>query len=167
MALDPRGALVLFSGGQDSTACGNCDTCTAPPQTWDGTVPAQKLLSAVVRLDQRRQRYGAGHVIDILLGNETPRVRQLDHTTLTVFGVGADLTEGQWRGVVRQLLAQRLLAVGTDGYGTLEVTEGSAEVLRGNRTVALRRAGLAGQSRVSWGRLQGREQRSRPRRCVG
>ena len=134
-----RRVQLLAYFGQDSTACGNCDTCTAPPQTWDGTVPAQKLLSAVVRLDQRRQRYGAGHVIDILLGNETPRVKQLDHTTLTVFGVGADLTEGEWRGVVRQLLAQRLLAVGTDGYGTLEVTEGSAEVLRGNRTVALRR----------------------------
>ena len=113
----------------------------ARPRRRRGTArsPAQKLLSAVVRLDQRRQRYGAGHVIDILLGNETPRVKQLDHTTLTVFGVGADLTEGEWRGVVRQLLAQRLLAVGTDGYGTLEVTEGSAEVLRGDRTVALRR----------------------------
>jgi ATP-dependent DNA helicase RecQ len=134
-----RRVQLLAYFGQDSGPCGNCDTCTAPPQTWDGTVPAQKLLSAVVRLDQRRQRYGAGHVIDILLGNETPRVKQLDHTTLTVFGVGADLTEGEWRGVVRQLLAQRLLAVGTDGYGTLEVTEGSAEVLRGNRTVALRR----------------------------
>ena len=87
---------------------------------------AQKLLSAVVRLDQRRQRYGAGHVIDILLGNRTPRVTQLEHTTLTVFGIGTELDDGEWRGVVRQLLAQRLLAVG-DGYGTLALTEESGD----------------------------------------
>jgi ATP-dependent DNA helicase RecQ len=133
-----RRVQLLAYFGQTSRPCGNCDTCTAPPQTWDGTVPAQKLLSAVWRLADRRQRYGAGHVIDILLGNVTPRVTQLGHTDLTVFGIGAELDATEWRGVVRQLLAQRLLAV-ADGYGTLMLTESSAAVLRGERTVALRR----------------------------
>ena len=133
-----RRTQLLSYFGQDSTACGNCDTCITPPHTWDGTVPAQKLLSTVVRLFQRRQRYGAGHLIDILLGNETARVTQLGHQDLSTFGIGTDLSEAQWRGVARQLLAQGLLAVGGDGYGTLELTEAAGPVLRGERKVALR-----------------------------
>ncbi|GAA2012616.1 DNA helicase RecQ [Nocardioides kribbensis] len=133
-----RRVQLLAYFGQQGEPCGNCDTCTAPPQTWDGTIAAQKLLSAVVRLAQRRQRYGAGHVVDILLGNATARVVELDHTSLTVFGVGTELSAGEWRGVVRQLLAQGLLAVGADGYGTLELTEASTDVLRGEREVHLR-----------------------------
>ena len=133
-----RRVQLLAYFGQQAEPCGNCDTCTAPPETWDGTVPAQKLLSAVWRLADRRQRYGAGHVVDILLGNATERVTQLGHTDLTVFGIGTELDAGEWRGVVRQLLAQQLLAV-ADGYGTLMLTEASAGVLRGERTVALRR----------------------------
>ena len=133
-----RRVQLLAYFGQQAAPCGNCDTCTSPPQTWDGTVPAQKLLSAVWRLADRRQRYGAGHVVDILLGNTTPRVTQLGHTDLTVFGIGTELDANEWRGVVRQLLAQRLLSV-ADGYGTLTLTEASGAVLRGERTVALRR----------------------------
>ena len=133
-----RTQLLAYFGQPGAAACGNCDTCTAPPQTWDGTVAAQKFLSAIVRLAQRRQRYGAGHVIDILLGRSNARIESLDHTSLSVYGIGTELDESQWRGVVRQLLAQRLLAVGTDGYGTLELTEDSTAVLRGERTVRLR-----------------------------
>ncbi|GAA3550021.1 DNA helicase RecQ [Microlunatus spumicola] len=133
-----RRAQLLAYFGQAAEPCGNCDTCTSPPQTWDGTVPAQKLLSAVWRLADRRQRYGAGHVVDILLGNANERVTQLGHTDLTVFGIGTELDANEWRGVVRQLLAQQLLAV-ADGYGTLVLTESSTAVLRGERTVALRR----------------------------
>ncbi|MCW2844189.1 MAG: ATP-dependent helicase RecQ [Nocardioides sp.] len=133
-----RTQLLAYFGQPGTAACGNCDTCTSPPRTWDGTVPAQKFLSAIVRLAQRRQRYGAGHVIDILLGTTNARIESLDHTSLTVFGIGADLDATQWRGIVRQLLAQRLLAVGTDGYGTLELTDDSAAVLRGERAVWLR-----------------------------
>jgi ATP-dependent DNA helicase RecQ len=133
-----RRVQLLAYFGQDSTACGNCDTCTTQPETWDGTVAAQKVLSAVVRLHQRGQRYGAGHIVDILVGSATPRVTQLGHTTLTVFGIGTELDAAGWRGVVRQLLARRLLTVSADGYGTLELTEGSSEVLRGDRQVALR-----------------------------
>ena len=133
-----RGQLLAYFGQPASGGCGNCDTCTAPPETWDGTIAAQKLLSAVVRLAQRRQRYGAGHVIDILLGKTNDRIVSLDHTSLTVYGIGTELDERQWRGVVRQLLAQRLLTVGDDGYGTLELTEDSSAVLRGEREVRLR-----------------------------
>ncbi|WP_372419878.1 DNA helicase RecQ [Actinotalea solisilvae] len=134
-----RRVQLLAYFGQASEPCGNCDTCLTPPETWDGTVAAQKLLSTVVRLDQRGQRYGAGHLVDILLGRETPRVQQLGHTSLSVFGVGTDLSEPDWRGVVRQVLAQGLLAVDGDGYGTLRLTDAGAEVLRGAREVPLRR----------------------------
>ncbi|WP_166140360.1 DNA helicase RecQ [Nocardioides ochotonae] len=133
-----RGQLLAYFGQPGGSACGNCDTCTAPPETWDGTVAAQKFLSAIVRLAQRRQRYGAGHVIDILLGKTNERIVNLDHTSLSVYGIGTELDERQWRGVVRQLLAQRLLTVGDDGYGTLELTEDSSAVLRGEREVRLR-----------------------------
>jgi ATP-dependent DNA helicase RecQ len=121
------------------TGCGNCDTCLVPPQSWDGTVATQKFLSAVYRLKHERGRqYGAGHVIDILLGRQTPRVTQQRHDTLTVFGVGTELREAEWRGVVRQLLAQGLLAVEGE-YGTLRLTGASSEVLRKQRQVLLRR----------------------------
>ena len=134
-----RRAQLLAYFGQRASACGNCDTCLLPPQKWDGTVPAQKLLSAVLRLDRERgQKYGAGQVIDILLGKQTPRVSQHGHDRLTVFGIGTELREPEWRGVVRQLLAQGLLAVEGD-YGTLVLTGASNEVLRGQRQVLLRR----------------------------
>jgi ATP-dependent DNA helicase RecQ len=125
--------------GEQSEPCGNCDTCLTPPEAWDGTIAAQKLLSAVYRLrSERRQRFGAGHVIDILLGKQTPKVTQHGHDTLTVFGIGTDLRDTEWRGIVRQLLAQGLLAVEGD-YGTLVLTDASAQVLRKQRPVMLRR----------------------------
>ncbi|MGH3720480.1 MAG: DNA helicase RecQ [Pseudonocardiaceae bacterium] len=133
-----RGQLLAYFG-QQATACGNCDTCLSPPQSWDGTIAAQKLLSTVLRLDrERRQKFGAGQVIDILLGKTTPKVTQFGHDCLTVFGIGTELRESEWRGVVRQLLAQRLLAVEGD-YGTLVLTDSSAEVLNRQRQVLLRR----------------------------
>ena len=135
-----RRVQLLAYFHQASSPCGNCDTCLTPPQTWEGTVAAQKLLSAVVRLDRERgQRYGAGHLVDILLGRATARVSALGHASLSVFGVGSDLSETEWRGVARQLLAQGLLAVDTDGYGTLGLTDASAAVLRGTRAVLMRR----------------------------
>ena len=134
-----RRAQLLGYFGEGATACGNCDTCQSPPQSWDGTVVAQKILSAVYRLQrERHQRFGAGHVIDILLGRETAKIAQHDHGSLTVFGVGTELREPEWRGVVRQLLAQGLLAVESD-YGTLALTDASAAVLRSEHQVLLRR----------------------------
>jgi ATP-dependent DNA helicase RecQ len=134
-----RRVQLLAYFGQEGKACGNCDTCLTPPESWDGTVAAQKVLSTVYRLDrERHQRFGAGHVIDILVGKKTPKVIQFDHDTLSVFGVGTDLSAGEWRGVVRQLLARGLLAVQPD-HGTLALTEASTAVLRREREVPLRR----------------------------
>lgn len=125
--------------GQVSGPCGNCDTCLTPPESWDGTVPAQKLLSTVVRLQrERNQRFGAGHLVDILRGKRTTRVDQYGHDRLATWGIGDDLSESQWRGVVRQLIAQELLKPEGE-YGVLAITPASAEVLTGGRTVVLRR----------------------------
>jgi ATP-dependent DNA helicase RecQ len=135
-----RRVQLLAYFRQASTPCGNCDTCLEPPQTWDGTIAAQKLLSTVSRLDHEHgQQYGAGHVIDILLGKSTPRMSRLGHASLQVFGIGSELSDTEWRAVVRQLLAQAVLGVDFDGYGTLRLTDASTAVLRGSRTVLLRR----------------------------
>lgn len=150
-----RRVQLLAYFGQQSTACGNCDTCLTPPESWDGTIPAQKLLSTVVRLKrERNQKFGAGQVIDILLGKKTAKVIQFDHDALSVFGIGTELREAEWRGVVRQLLAQGLLGVEGD-YGTLVLTDASGEVLGREREVRLRRepekarAGKAAKSGAS------------------
>jgi len=134
-----RRVQLLSYFGEVSEPCGNCDTCLFPPETWDGTVPAQKLLSTIVRLQrERNQKFGAGHIIDILTGKVTPRVTQHGHDSIATWGIGRDLGEPEWRGVVRQLLAQGLLAVEGE-YGVLAITESSAEALGGSRQVMLRR----------------------------
>jgi ATP-dependent DNA helicase RecQ len=134
-----RRVQLLNYFGERSEPCGNCDTCLNPPQTWDGTIAAQKLLSTVYRLkNERRQRFGAGQSIDILLGKRTPKVTQFGHDQLSVFGIGTELSEPEWRGVVRQLLAQGLLMVEGD-YSTLALTQESGAVLRGDRKVLMRR----------------------------
>src|SRR5690349_23705188 len=133
-----RAQLLAYFGETGATECGNCDTCLAPPESWDGTVAAQKLLSTVLRLQRERgQKFGAGQSIDILLGRPTEKVSQFRHHELSVFGIGAELREAEWRGVVRQLLAQGLLAVEGD-YGTLVLTDESGSVLRKGREVMLR-----------------------------
>ncbi|MFF3639634.1 DNA helicase RecQ [Streptomyces sp. NPDC002564] len=136
-----RRAQLLTYFGQEAAAqsCGNCDTCLSPPETWDGTVAAQKVLSTVVRLQRERgQKFGTGQIIDILLGKKTAKVIQFDHDQLSVFGIGEELAEGEWRGVVRQLLAQGLIAVEGE-YGTLVLTETSGSVLGKEREVRLRK----------------------------
>jgi ATP-dependent DNA helicase RecQ len=137
-ATDCRRSQLLAYFSERAVACSNCDTCLSPPQTYDGTVAAQKLLSTIIRLDRERdQRYGAGQVIDILLGKKTEKISQHAHHELKTFGIGTELTDAAWRGVVRQLLAQGLLAVRGE-YQTLGITEASGEVLRGQRQVMLR-----------------------------
>jgi ATP-dependent DNA helicase RecQ len=134
-----RRVQMLAYFGESAGPCGNCDMCLTPAESWDGTVAAQKVLSAVYRLKrERNQSFGATHIVDILLGKETAKVSENNHAKLTVFGVGTELNAGEWRGVVRQLLAQRLLAVVGD-YGTLALTALSDEVLLGQRTVSMRR----------------------------
>ena len=141
-----RRARILAYFGQDAdagagaaAACGNCDTCLTPPETWDGTVAAQKVLSTIVRLKRERgQKFGTGQIVDILLGRKSAKVIQFDHDALKVFGIGADMPEADWRGVVRQLLAQGLVEVEGE-YGTLVLTDASAGVLRGEADVRLRK----------------------------
>ena len=134
-----RRVQLLAYFGQASQACGNCDTCLVPPQTWDGTVAAQKVLSTLYRLDRERgQRFGAGQVVDILLGKRTPKVEQHAHHELSVFGVGTELSEGEWRAVVRQLLAQGLIVV-EGAYQVLALTDASRPVLAGQQAVLMRK----------------------------
>ena len=134
-----RRVNLLAYFGQAGEPCGNCDTCLTPPQTWDGTIAAQKVLSTVWRLKkERNQSFGAGQIVDILVGKQTPKVTQHRHDELSVFGVGTELRDVEWRTVIRQLLARELLAVG-GAYQTLSLTESSGDVLRGDREVALRR----------------------------
>ncbi|NLZ10649.1 MAG: DNA helicase RecQ [Alcaligenaceae bacterium] len=147
-----RRQRLLAYFDQQIEPCGNCDTCLEPPQAWDGTIAAQKMLSAVYRLwRERGQRFGGGHLIDILRGKPTERVRQNQHDTLSVFGVGADLSEQAWRGVLRQLLAMNILAVDHEGYGTLALTDASRPVLKGETTLMFRRESekSARQARVA------------------
>ncbi|WP_374772867.1 DNA helicase RecQ [Streptomyces sp. NBC_01310] len=154
--VDCRRWRLLEYFGQSGGPCGNCDTCLTPAESWDGTVAAQKLLSTVWRLaKERRQKFGAGQIIDILQGKKTAKVIQFDHDGLSVFGIGADLSTAEWRGVVRQLLAQRLLAVEGD-YGTLVLTEDSGEVLGGRRSVSLRKEKAAAAPRKESGARSGK-----------
>ncbi|MDZ8160512.1 DNA helicase RecQ [Microbacterium aquimaris] len=125
--------------GQESGPCGNCDTCLTPPDTWDGLVASQKFLSTVVRLQRERgQSFGAGHLIDILRGASTDRIRQQGHDRLATYGIGDDLSDQDWRSVVRQLLARGIL-VARGEYGTLALGDPAAGVLRGETPVPLRR----------------------------
>ncbi|WP_292685998.1 MULTISPECIES: DNA helicase RecQ [unclassified Microbacterium] len=125
--------------GQASDPCGNCDTCLQPADTWDGLIPAQKLLSTIVRLKrERNQAFGAGHLVDILRGASTDRIRQQGHDALATYGLGADLTDQDWRSVIRQLLARGVI-VAQGEYGVLAVGEEGAAVLRGEAPVPLRR----------------------------
>lgn len=145
-----RAQLLTYFGQEPATTdCGNCDTCLTPPESWDGTVAAQKLLSTVVRLKRERgQKFGAGQIIDILLGRKTAKVIQFDHDQLSVFGIGEELAEAEWRGVVRQLLAQGLIAVEGE-YGTLVLTEESGSVLGRQREVLLRKEAPKPASRAT------------------
>ncbi|HEX4466266.1 MAG TPA: DNA helicase RecQ, partial [Solirubrobacteraceae bacterium] len=133
-----RRQLLAYFGQPTDQDCGNCDTCLNPVETWDGSVAAQKLLSTIVRLKrERNQQYGAGQIVDILRGKRTPRVEQHQHDELSVFGVGADISERGWRSVVRQLIAQGVVQV-ADEYGVLTLGALGPGVLKGEQPVRLR-----------------------------
>ncbi|MCD1286831.1 MULTISPECIES: DNA helicase RecQ [unclassified Brevibacterium] len=136
--VDCRRVQLLRYFDEESEPCGNCDTCITPPVTWDATVAVQKLLSAVIRLDRERgQRFGSGQVIDVLRGNDNERSRSADHASLSVWGVGSDLSEAEWKTVIRQVLARGLLESHGD-YGVLVVGEEAGPVLRGETEISLR-----------------------------
>jgi len=132
-----RRALLLRCFGEEPLAaeCGACDVCRSPPRLFDGTVAAQKLLSAVVRTGQR---FGLGHVVDVLRGRLTDKVAQFAHDRLPTFGVGRDLPDNAWRGIARQLVARGALDVAVENHGELVATEAARAVLRGQEAVMLR-----------------------------
>jgi len=131
-----RRTVLLNYFGETRDACNNCDTCQTPPELWDGTVAAQKFMSAALRTGQR---FGAAHLIDILRGKATDKVSQFNHDNLPTFGVGADHDEATWRSVARQLLASGLLYADAQAYGALKLTENAKPILKGETTLMLRR----------------------------
>jgi len=131
-----RQVLLAYFGEKLAEPCGNCDTCLDPVESFDGTEAAQKVLSCVYRTGQM---FGAAHVIDVLLGGETERVRKFRHDQISTYGIGGELSRQAWRSVIRQLVAQGLLSVDLEGHGGLRLGPDCRPVLRGERTVALRR----------------------------
>lgn len=131
-----RRVRLLQYFGEPSEPCGNCDNCLNPPKTWDATEAVQKALSAIYRTGQR---FGAVHLIDILLGKDHERIRRWGHDKLTVFGIGRDLSEAIWRSTFRQLVALGLVWVDHEAHGSLKLADSSRAVLKGERRVDLRR----------------------------
>lgn len=131
-----RRQVLLEYFGESAAACANCDVCLDPPQLWDGTEAARKALSAVFRTGMH---FGAAHLIDVLRGKATDKVKQWGHERLPTFGVGADLADAEWRAVFRQLVAAGLLQVDLSEHGALKLTEAARPVLKGEQNVELRR----------------------------
>ena len=157
-ATDCRRVRLLHYFGEEAVGatCGNCDNCLKPPQIWDGTDAARKLLSTIYRVQQASGiSFGAGHVMDILRGKATEKVTQFGHQSLTTYGLGAEFSELQLRGVLRQLIATGALAVDSQAFNTLQLTAGSRGVLKGTTQVLLRESASLPTERR-------RLQRSRP-----
>ena len=150
-----RRVRLLSYFGESSQPCGNCDTCLEPPETWEATEAARKALSCIYRTGQR---FGAVHLIDVLLGRATDRVQQWNHDKLTVFGVGADLDENTWRGVFRQLVALGYAQPDHDAFGGLRLTEAARPVLKGEARVELRRPRVSSKKK----KLRGKAESSSP-----
>ncbi len=131
-----RQALLAHFGETHDGSCGNCDSCLSPSELWDGTEAARKALSAIYRTGQR---FGAGHVIDVLRGTKTEKVERFGHDALPTFGVGGDIDRKGWQSVVRQLAARGLVSVDHADHGVLKIEEAARSVLRGETTVAFRR----------------------------
>jgi ATP-dependent DNA helicase RecQ len=141
-----RQSLLKYFNDESPDHCGNCDNCQIPPQTWDATEAAQKLLSCVYRTGQR---FGVAHIVDVLLGKETDKVQQFQHHQLSTFGIGKDLSQQQWRSAARQLVVRGLLQVDVEGFGAIQLTEQSRPVLRGEQSLQLRKDELKKDSKKS------------------
>jgi len=139
-AAECRRVRLLDYFGESSEPCGNCDNCLTPPEEWDGTEAARKLMSCILRCQQASGfSFGAQQIIDVLRGKSTQKVEQFGHERVSTFGIGADLDVSQWRSVLRQLVMLRLVRVDHERFNTLRLTEASREVLRGERQLKLRR----------------------------
>jgi ATP-dependent DNA helicase RecQ len=138
-ASDCRRVRLLSYFGELSQPCGNCDNCLNPPAQHDATESARKLLSCIYRVQQSSgSAFGAGHIMDILRGKTTEKMTQYGHQSLSTFGIGADLSETQWRALIRQLIAREALHVDGSGFNTLHLTEGSRSILRGETPIWLK-----------------------------
>jgi ATP-dependent DNA helicase RecQ len=147
-ATDCRRVRLLRYFGEASQDCHNCDNCLAPPAVWDGSEAARKLLSTVYRVQQMSGfGFGAGHIVDVLRGKVTDKVTQRGHEAVSTFGIGADLSETQWRAVLRQLLAMGAVEVDAQAFNTLKLTESARAVLRGEVAVRLRASEPAAHTR--------------------
>ena len=131
-----RQVLLDYFGEQLAKPCGNCDTCLTPVSQWDATEAARKALSAVYRTEQI---FGATHVIDVLMGRNSDKIRRFRHDKLSVYGIGTDLGAAMWRSVFRQLIARGLLWVDTENYGSIKLTEACRPLLRGETTISMRK----------------------------
>ncbi|MBO9508695.1 DNA helicase RecQ [Thalassospira sp. A3_1] len=131
-----RQVILSYFGEEDAKPCGNCDTCLEPVDTWDATDASRKALSAVYRTGQR---FGPAHIIEVLMGRKTEKIRQNNHDDLSVYGIGKDVSQPQWRSVFRQLLAMGYLQVDVEGHGGVYLTEESRPVLRGEKIVEMRK----------------------------
>jgi ATP-dependent DNA helicase RecQ len=145
-----RGRLLSYFGealplnAQGKYTCGNCDNCLTPPELWDGTEAAQKLLSTIYRVQQHSGiSFGAGHIMDILRGKKTEKVAQFGHEAISTFGIGATLSETQLRSVLRQLIANGALNINAAAFNTLQLNEASRDVLKGSVKVMLRESDTA------------------------
>ncbi|MCL4756912.1 MAG: DNA helicase RecQ [Rhodocyclaceae bacterium] len=130
-----RRTRLLAHFGEDHPACGNCDNCLEPPSTWDASESARKALSAVYRTGQR---FGAGHVIDVLRGELTDKVKEWQHQEVSTFGIGTELDRDTWRDLFRQLIARGLLAIDHERHNALVLTDLARPLLRGDQEFALR-----------------------------
>lgn len=139
-----RRVLLNYFGEDYGDACGNCDNCLNPVESFDGTVAAQMVLSCVHRTGQR---FGPSHVVDVVTGSQTEKVGRFGHHRLPTFGVGADRDGAEWRSIIRQLVAADLLRVDVTGYGGLKLTPASGPVLKGERSIRLRRDPIPKKSR--------------------
>ena len=147
-ATDCRRVRLLGYFDETSKPCGNCDNCLTPPQVWDATDAARKLLSTIYRVQQHSGiSFGAGHIMDILRGKATEKVAQFGHASLSTFGLGADLSEFQLRSVLRQLVATGALKVDAQAFNTLQLTDTSRAVLKGDVPVRLRESTLSPDER--------------------
>ena len=131
-----RQSLLSYFDEQLDQACGNCDNCLNPVETWDATVAAQKALSCVHRTGQR---FGVSYLVDVLTGKDDDRIRQFGHDNLSVFGIGKEYDSKHWRNIFRQLISRNLLAVDVEGHGSLRLTEQCRAVLRGEQSLLLRK----------------------------